>query len=788
MPSHGATESDRTERLRSAACHRPQTWRRPPPSATATAILPSSSASSGAISAAGSWRTGIVYVMWPIMNQGNEDGLSESFQFNESEDVDFEFSPTTLQTLLQGQVGSFNSLTGGKNLGANSVPVMAVDKSSASAETLFVTWADKPPGKTHPDIRMMKGVRDFTGSQVIWDTSNIITVNQDTGDNEQWFPWITWDECTDRLAVVFMDARAGQNVVDTYVAVSADHGASWEEVRVSDGTWSGINPSGTGYDYIGIVSGDGRAYSAWSDRRDGPMRPYVSSLLLWGVEQSSVDTTIVDHGDGTMTVTAMWTTNLSAFEEDRLTLVSPNQVQHVSTCDTCTVNGTSHEVSLTVPCEPGRWKYWVSSRRSQCMQGRSSDVDSFFVAPNLVLQGYWPYSAGNIHGCPAGDGPATYTVQLDFQGNCVAPAAADRMTLEALPVNPPNMAFFPQSVDQPADSAASVANGYSTTIRERQVGGCSADSADVYLDGVGVGKVYVALSPNVDLTGDGAVDSSDLSALASLLGHCDKDSLYNVCADFVGPEGCIDQSDLSAFATHLGHNQGNPQFKSGGSGATKLRLEPGSPAGTARVAVRLEGVQNRSVVGVVLRPAASRIAFTSWMPLPGYTGTTFAADTVDAQGPRVALLAFDVEPDASGNVELGTLSFQALATNVSLGDLQIEFEDVVARSAGIASTGSPSGEQAASAATILHPNHPNPFNPRTELRYTLGRDSRVHLAIFDIAGRRIRVLVDSEERAGEHSVTWDGRDATGSNVGSGLYFYRLSTDSTNETRKLVVLR
>jgi len=73
-------------------------------------------------------------------------------------------------------------------------------------------------------------------------------------------------------------------------------------------------------------------------------------------------------------------------------------------------------------------------------------------------------------------------------------------------------------------------------------------------------------------------------------------------------------------------------------------------------------------------------------------------------------------------------------------------------------------------AFALSRNFPNPFNPSTQIRVSLGAASIVTLAICDIAGREIRTLVEGECRAGTFDVRWDGTDRTGAKVASGLYF------------------
>ena len=89
----------------------------------------------------------------------------------------------------------------------------------------------------------------------------------------------------------------------------------------------------------------------------------------------------------------------------------------------------------------------------------------------------------------------------------------------------------------------------------------------------------------------------------------------------------------------------------------------------------------------------------------------------------------------------------------------------------------------------LHPAVPNPFNPSTALRYELAQPARTHLAVYDPAGRLVRVLRSSGlQGPGTHRVTWDGRDATGRSVASGTYVVRLSVGGASASRKVVLVR
>ena len=91
-------------------------------------------------------------------------------------------------------------------------------------------------------------------------------------------------------------------------------------------------------------------------------------------------------------------------------------------------------------------------------------------------------------------------------------------------------------------------------------------------------------------------------------------------------------------------------------------------------------------------------------------------------------------------------------------------------------------------ALMLHQNIPNPFNPRTIIGYTLPEQCRVQLEVFDVTGRRVKVLVDKIQAGGSFSADWNGRDTNGTATVSGVYFYRLTAGKTTLTRKMILLR
>ncbi|MFH1680400.1 MAG: FlgD immunoglobulin-like domain containing protein [Candidatus Eisenbacteria bacterium] len=91
-------------------------------------------------------------------------------------------------------------------------------------------------------------------------------------------------------------------------------------------------------------------------------------------------------------------------------------------------------------------------------------------------------------------------------------------------------------------------------------------------------------------------------------------------------------------------------------------------------------------------------------------------------------------------------------------------------------------------AFYLAPISPNPFNPRTEIRFALREAANVQLAVYDISGRRVAVLAEGEHGAGEFTRVWNGTNDAGRGVASGPYFVRFEADGFAATRKTVLAR
>ena len=160
-------------------------------------------------------------------------------------------------------------------------------------------------------------------------------------------------------------------------------------------------------------------------------------------------------------------------------------------------------------------------------------------------------------------------------------------------------------------------------------------------------------------------------------------------------------------------------------------------------------------------------------------GDYFAAATADLTRRSVVQAGDVIEvrvlgPD--GNVESQTVSFTVTPEHLANAVLSVSLDGI----------GKPSQN-------LLLQNYPNPFNPETWIPYQLSEDSAVSVSIYDTTGKLVRILELGFQPAGfynsrGHAAYWDGRNALGERVASGIYFYQLTTPTFQQTRRLVIVK
>jgi len=92
------------------------------------------------------------------------------------------------------------------------------------------------------------------------------------------------------------------------------------------------------------------------------------------------------------------------------------------------------------------------------------------------------------------------------------------------------------------------------------------------------------------------------------------------------------------------------------------------------------------------------------------------------------------------------------------------------------------------AATKLHGNYPNPFNPVTNIAYSIKTAGKVTIEVYNIRGQLVKTLVNEVKETGAYTALWNGKDNSNKSVSSGVYFYKMKTQDYNSTRKMILMK
>ncbi len=90
--------------------------------------------------------------------------------------------------------------------------------------------------------------------------------------------------------------------------------------------------------------------------------------------------------------------------------------------------------------------------------------------------------------------------------------------------------------------------------------------------------------------------------------------------------------------------------------------------------------------------------------------------------------------------------------------------------------------------TAIYQNYPNPFNPITTINYSLKKESKVSLTIYNIKGQKVKQLVNDQLPTGQYVAGWNGKDDNNKSVSSGIYFYKLKAEGYVKTKRMILLK
>ena len=156
----------------------------------------------------------------------------------------------------------------------------------------------------------------------------------------------------------------------------------------------------------------------------------------------------------------------------------------------------------------------------------------------------------------------------------------------------------------------------------------------------------------------------------------------------------------------------------------------------------------------------------------------------------VALSGFDPN---NGSDELANVIFTVLNefdnhTTVTLTDLQLNDNEPIESASSMTINSALIIDQQLPTIYALYQNYPNPFNPSTEIRYILNNEEPTTIAIYDVIGNKIKLLVNERKSIGHHRVEWDATNTAGEAVSGGMYFYTIESGSFKQTKKMIHLK
>jgi hypothetical protein len=196
----------------------------------------------------------------------------------------------------------------------------------------------------------------------------------------------------------------------------------------------------------------------------------------------------------------------------------------------------------------------------------------------------------------------------------------------------------------------------------------------------------------------------------------------------------------------------------------------------------------------------SRLQFVEWQPGSGAIGKAFFAPVVRSGQDELFFGVMVAEDAPASGGRVGRLVFDVGESDpivLSEDDFELTVGDVLIDGAGgegLAATMAGMVRKNLNDHVVrifhdrLEQNYPNPFNPQTTIAFSLKSSIDVNLNIYDVAGRRVRELINEQKVAGAYKVNWDGRNDAGSPVASGVYFYRIVAGAFVDTKKLTLLK
>jgi len=302
-----------------------------------------------------------------------------------------------------------------------------------------------------------------------------------------------------------------------------------------------------------------------------------------------------------------------------------------------------------------------------------------------------------------------------------------------------------------------------------------------------------------DIVIDGCVDWDDVEYFSDHFNTVSPAAGYDAECDFHptddGTESGIPQPDLDVDFGDLvilalnydGDQQGKIVPTSSAPIVLNLNLGDGVPVGNEFEAkLTINDANSVKAMHIVLdydNSTLKLLGVTRGELLTGSSILFFA----DKEKVDISLVKLGKGLVIGGSGEVATLKFKRLsAGTVELTPNVLDLRDV--KGEPMECGFNTISLKSVPTAFALSQNYPNPFNPNTQIAFALPVGSKVTLKIYNIAGQLVKTLVNADLAAGHHTITWNGTNSSGSEVGTGIYFYRLETGKFTSVKKMVFVK
>lgn len=295
-----------------------------------------------------------------------------------------------------------------------------------------------------------------------------------------------------------------------------------------------------------------------------------------------------------------------------------------------------------------------------------------------------------------------------------------------------------------------------------------------------------------DINGDGEIDSKDAILILRFSVNLQTPTAQQKTAADVSRDGMIDSKDaililrravglISAFPKPMpAYSIGRlvpvrPFVRQWADGKVDLllALDHSDEVAGGDLFLTYEPRADRAV-DVQLKGLSSNDLLVTNTNVPGQVGVSFAGQGTSKASEQVVLRVRLSGVEVEENLSVSLEGYLYNSQGMSVGEIRTS--QIIHLSLPV--------EYA------LWQNYPNPFNPTTTIHYQLPEAGHAVLNIYNLNGQLVRMLVDEQTSAGYYAADWDGRDAQDRELGSGIYFYRLSLDGGRFTasRRMVLLK